>query len=407
MKRDQTHRRLRNVILAAGVAVSWPLLAQDHSQHDMAGMQAMPEKTGQNDASRQQSTTSDKAKDDTKGAPDKTAEPSSMDHSNMPGMNHGAMPGMQHGAAAPKTTPGNVGNASDQTTPATGSGGSHGDHDMPAMDAAGKTSTPEAAAGSAMDAGMNMPDSGSMEMGPMQGGRAPANARDPDAYAEGLRRHAMKGMEMGDDASFGRVLFNELEYARGSGSRGQVVDAEAWYGGDYNKAWFKLEAERQGGKLESSRSEALWDRVFATFWSTQLGVRHDTGPGGSKNWLAFGVRGLAPYWFDTEATLYVGSSGALAARAEMRYELLLTQRLILQPQVEANFYSKDDPQREVGAGLSELDLGLRLRYEIRRQFAPYVGVSWKRQFGGTADYARQAGERVRSTQWVAGVRIWF
>ncbi len=212
---------------------------------------------------------------------------------------------------------------------------------------------------------------------------------------------------MKDDSRFGRVLFNELEYVGGGGGRGQAIDAEAWYGSDYNKAWFKLEADRQGGKLESSRSEALWDRVFATFWSTQLGVRHDTGQAGSKNWLAFGVRGLAPYWFDTEATLYVGSSGALAARAEVRYELLLTQRLILQPQMEANFYSKDDPLRKVGSGLSELDLGLRLRYEIRRQFAPYVGVSWKRQYGDTAGYARQAGDRVRSTQWLAGVRIWF
>ena len=245
-----------------------------------------------------------------------------------------------------------------------------------------------------------------MKMGPMQGGSPPPDARDPDAYAEGTSFAHLPGNEMNDEMRFGRILLDKFEYAKGDGEHGQNLDAEAWYGNDYNKAWFKAEGERRGGHLQSLRTEALWDRTFATFWSTQLGVRHDSGGGDSRNWLAFGVRGLAPYWFDTEATAY-WSGGRLAARFNVRYELLFTQQLILEPEVEANLYSRSDPARGVGSGLSDLELGLRLRYEIRRQFAPYVGVTWARNFGDTADYARARGERNKSTQIVAGVRIWF
>jgi len=245
-----------------------------------------------------------------------------------------------------------------------------------------------------------------MQMGPMQGGSPPPDARNPDAYAEGTTFANLPGNEMNDEMRFGRILFDKLEYAKGDGEHGQNVDAEAWYGNDYNKAWFKAEGERRGGHLQSLRTEALWDRTFATFWSTQLGVRHDSGGGDSRNWLAFGVRGLAPYWFDTEATAY-WSGGRLAARFNLRYELLFTQRLILEPEVEGNLYSRSDPARGLGSGLSDLELGLRLRYEIRRQFAPYVGVTWSRNFGSTADYASARGERTKATQIVAGVRLWF
>lgn len=246
-----------------------------------------------------------------------------------------------------------------------------------------------------------------MSMGPMQGGSPPSDARDPNAYAEGEKRMPMHGMEMADDALFGRLLVNEMEYTRNKGERGQVFDAEAWYGGDYNKVWLKLQAERPSGRLTGLRAEVMWDRVLATHWSSQLGVRRDSGSGPARTWLAAGVRGMAPYWFETEATAYAGSGGALAARLEARYELLFTQRLILQPKVEANFYSKNDLERGVGSGLSDLDFGLRLRYEIRRQFAPYIGASWKRKFGNTAEYARRQGEAVKNTEIVAGLRLWF
>ena len=255
--------------------------------------------------------------------------------------------------------------------------------------------------------GMQNDSMGEMKMGPMQGGSPPPDARDPDANADGLPLTARPGMEMADDASFGRFLAKELEFTSGNKERVQNWDIEAWYGGDYNKLWLKAEGNRRAGRLESARTEALWDHAISAFWSTQLGVRHDNGGGPTRNWLAFGVQGLAPYWFETEATAYVGRNGSAAARVEVRYDLLFTQKLILQPRLEANFYTKNDPERGIGSGLSDVQLGLRLRYEISRQVAPYVGVSWGRKAGDTANYARQLGENPRNIGVVAGVRLWF
>lgn len=246
-----------------------------------------------------------------------------------------------------------------------------------------------------------------MQMGPMQGGKPPPDARDPNAYGEGTRHAGLPGNAMNDEARFGRLLINNAEIAGGDGEHGQDLDADAWYGGDYDKAWFKAEGARRGGHLESLRTEALWDHAVAPFWSTQLGMRHDTGGGPARNWLAFGVRGLAPYWFDIDAAAYLRSGGSLGARLDARYELLFTQRLILEPELRANLYSKADPERGVGSGLSDVEFGLRLRYEIRRQLAPYIGVTWQRRFGGTANYASARGEARQATQAVAGVRIWF
>jgi copper resistance protein B len=248
---------------------------------------------------------------------------------------------------------------------------------------------------------------GQMQMGPMQGGSPPPGARDPDAYAEGSNHAHLPGNEMNDEARFGRVMLDKLEYAKGDGEHGQNLDLEAWYGNDWDKLWLKAEGERSDGRLQSLRKEALWDHTIAPFWSSQLGLRHDSGDGAGRTWAALGVRGLAPYWFDTTATAYWRSGGGFAARVDVRYELLFTQQLILEPEAEANLYSKDDPARGVGSGLSDLDLSLRLRYEIRRQFAPYIGVTWNRSFGDTAEYARVRGERTKKTQVVAGVRIWF
>jgi copper resistance protein B len=245
-----------------------------------------------------------------------------------------------------------------------------------------------------------------MSMGPMQGGKPPPDARDPNAYAEGTRSAGMKGMDMADDASFGRLLVNSLEWAHGNDEHGQNVDAEAWYGGDYDKAWLKAEGDRRDGRLDSMRTEVLWDHAIAPYWGTQIGVRLDTG-GGSRNWLAFGVQGLAPYWFETEATGYWGDGGTFAARVDVKYELLFTQRLVLQPEFAANVYSRENRAFGNGAGLSDLRLDLRLRYEVRRQFAPYIGVSWHRKVGGAARLAEQQGKDRQTVEAVAGVRLWF
>jgi copper resistance protein B len=261
-------------------------------------------------------------------------------------------------------------------------------------------------AGHAGAGGMQMDGMHGMSMGPMQGGRPPPGARDPHAYAEGTGNLNLGMTHMQDDASFGRLLINNLEWAHSEDEHGQNLDAEAWYGGDYDKAWLKAEGDRRDGRLESMRTEALWDHAIAPFWSTQLGVRHDTG-GGARNWLAFGVQGLAPYWFETEATAYWRSGGRLAARVDVKYELLFTQQLILQPEFRANLYGREEREFGNGAGLSDLQLGLRLRYEIRRQFAPYVGVVWSRKVGGTAQLAEQQGRDRQTVEVVAGVRLWF
>jgi copper resistance protein B len=281
----------------------------------------------------------------------------------------------------------------------------HQQMDHSKMDHSGMGHSPQ---GAKPTSGSAMGDLGhDMKMEPMQGGSPPPGARDPDAYAEGTRHAHLPGNEMNDEARFGRVLFDKLEYAKGDGEYGQNVDIEAWYGNDWDKLWLKAAGERSDGHLQSLRKEVLWDHAIAPFWSTQLGARHDTGRGDARTWAAFGIRGLAPYWFDTTATAYLRSGGGLAARINVRYELSFTQRLILEPEVEANLYSKDDPARGIGSGLSDFELGLRLRYEIRRQFTPYIGVTWARNFGDSADYARARGDRNKTFQAVGGVRIWF
>ncbi len=214
-------------------------------------------------------------------------------------------------------------------------------------------------------------------------------------------------MQMDDTARTSKVLFDQLEWRNTAEGGAAVWDAEGWYGGDYNKAWLRSEGERVGGTTQNARADLLWDHTFARWWSVQAGGRQDFGRGPSRTWAAVGVQGLAPYWFGTEATFYVGGQGRTAVRLKTEYELLFTQRLILQPEAEANLYGKADRARQLGSGLSDLEVGLRLRYEVRREFAPYVGVVWSRQFGGTADRVRESGGDPSDVQFVAGLRAWF
>ncbi|HEY8327058.1 MAG TPA: copper resistance protein B [Rhodanobacter sp.] len=249
----------------------------------------------------------------------------------------------------------------------------------------------------------------------MQGGAAPADARDPHAYADGLVRGAgayavpgVPALSLADEHRFGTLLVERLErtYTRG-GDNATAYDLQAWFGRDFDKVVVKAEGNVASSKLQDARTELLWGHAVAPYWDTQLGVRYDTGTGPDRGWLAFGVQGLAPYWFDVEATAYVGSGGRTALRLAASYDLLLTQKLILQPRGEMQFYGKDDPAREIGSGLSNATLGLRLRYEFSRQFAPYIGVERSGSFGKTADLLRVAGERTQQTRWIVGVRFWF
>jgi copper resistance protein B len=220
-------------------------------------------------------------------------------------------------------------------------------------------------------------------------------------------REMARMMDMDDTAAFGKLVADQFEWRHGDGAEGPAWDVQGWYGGDYNKLWFKTEGVRLGSVTEDGRAELLWDHIFSRWWSLQAGMRHDLGEGPSRNWLALGVQGLAPYFFQIEATGYVGDAGRTAARFRAEYELLFTQRLILQPEFEVNAYGKDDPQRLIGAGFSNLQLALRLRYEMRREFAPYIGVVWERSLGETAELVSNAGKDPSLLQLVAGVRFWF
>jgi copper resistance protein B len=315
----------------------------------------------------------------------------SMGHGAMPGMDHSSMSGTSP-AAKPAVQSGEAGNTQGMKHRAVPGMSPEVDHDsMPGMNH-----------GAAQDMG----SMAGMTMGPMQGGSAPPNARSPD-YSDGVGYGSMKGIDMQDKASLGMLLIDQLEMFHGKDGNGQTWEAQGWYGNDTNKLWLRTEGDRSRGKIEGGDVEVFWNRNVATFWSTQLGVRHELGDGPTRNWAAFGIQGLAPYWFELEATGYVGPSGRTAARLRADYELLFTQRLILQPEFEVNLYGKSDPARRIGSGVSDAQLGLRLRYEIRRQFAPYVGVVWTRRFGATANFARDDQQAIFDRQWVAGVRIWF
>jgi copper resistance protein B len=214
-------------------------------------------------------------------------------------------------------------------------------------------------------------------------------------------------MQMDDTHPFGKVMIDQLEWRDAQEGNSAAWDAQAWYGGDYNKLWLKTEGGRIDGITRDASLDLLFDRVIARWWDAQVGVRQDIGNGPSRTWLALGLQGLAPYWLDVEATFYVSDEGRTAARLKASYDLLLTQRLIVQPYGEANLYGKSDPERQVGSGLSNLELSLRLRYEVRREFAPYLGVGWFKRFGEAAELARAAGEGSDEVQLVAGLRIWF
>ncbi|MFT3763262.1 MAG: copper resistance protein B [Pseudoxanthomonas sp.] len=208
------------------------------------------------------------------------------------------------------------------------------------------------------------------------------------------------------------VLFNRLEAWDTDPGSGQAWEGKAWIGGDVDRLWLRSEGERVHGRTESSDLELLYGRSVNAWWDVVAGVRQDFRPADAQTWAAVGVQGMAPYRFEVAATAYLGESGRTAAKLEVEYDLLLSNRLILQPLLEADFNGKDDPSRRTGSGLATAEFGLRLRYEITRRFAPYVGVAHERAFGSTADYRRadyrrDEGEDARDTRWVAGVRFWF
>ncbi|MEH6650339.1 MAG: copper resistance protein B [Motiliproteus sp.] len=249
--------------------------------------------------------------------------------------------------------------------------------------------------------------------GKAQGGEAPADARDPHAYSDGYTLekgpYALGGprqLKLADEYMFWAVVGDRIEYD--ADSETGVFDLQGWYGSTFNRLYIKLEGDIANGRLEESQTDVLWSHAYTPYFDTQLGIRLDQyDEGTDRQWLALGLQGLAPYWFELDATAYIGESGRTAVSLEAEYELLLSQQWVLQPRAELSFYGQDDIENGLGEGFADAALGLRLRYEITRQFAPYVGVEWTSMLGETADIARAADESVRDTHYVVGVRFWF
>ena len=216
----------------------------------------------------------------------------------------------------------------------------------------------------------------------------------------------MRVMQMDDAASFFQFKFDTLEHTLADAASATRWNAQLRYGGDFDKLLLRSEGERESGRTDA-RVEAYWNHAFASFWDWQWGARRDFGSGPARTWVGFGVQGLAPYWFDVEATAFVGDRGRTALSLRVDYDILLSQRWILQPELQINVYAQSDRAHGVATGLSDAEMGVRLRYEIRREFAPYIGVV--RSFRRTADEPFFSPEHPRGSQMriVAGVRIWF
>jgi len=214
-------------------------------------------------------------------------------------------------------------------------------------------------------------------------------------------------MGIDDDPLLTMFRLDQLEVRDTDAGNVTAWEADAWLGKDLDKLWIKTEGEYHDGETEEAELQLLYSRALTPFWDAQIGVRRDLRPTPTRDWAVFAIKGLAPYLFDIDLSLFVGEEGRSAARLDAEYEYLITQRLILGPEAGISIQGKDDPESGLGAGISNVTLGLRLRYEIRREFAPYLGVHWTGLYGDTADFARAAGGDTSEAVGVAGIRAWF
>jgi copper resistance protein B len=225
--------------------------------------------------------------------------------------------------------------------------------------------------------------------------------------AEMVRARAAMLKESGGMA-FSQLMLDRLEYRMGKGADGYHWEGEGWIGGDINRFAFKTEGEGAfGGPLERAEVQALYSRAIDPWFNLEAGVRHDIRPDPRRTYAVVGIEGLAPYWFEVSAQAFLSNRGDAHLRLEGSYDQRISQRLILQPAAEINVAAQDVPELGIGSGVSDVELGLRLRYEFAREFAPYVGVNWERKLGDTARFARADGERASATSLVMGVRFWF
>lgn len=307
----------------------------------------------------------------------------------MQGMDHSKMPGMAKPEAKPEATP---------------------DSDCPPEHAKMGHCTPKTASEPADE-----PIADSSKTGTdLPPGDAPAPAPPDDWYADKIypasemqrSRDAMMKENGGQTLAF--IAFNLAEYQARRGADGYRWDGEGWYGGDINRVTVKSEGEGSFGKgVEAAEVQLLYSRAVDPYFNLQAGVRQDLGQGPKRTYATIGFEGLAPYWFEVEGALFLSNKGDVLGRLEGYYDQRITQKLILQPRAELNFALQDVPESRIGSGLSDVELGLRLRYEIVKEFAPYIGVEWVRKVGDTARFARAAGEDANMTNFVAGICFWF
>jgi copper resistance protein B len=204
------------------------------------------------------------------------------------------------------------------------------------------------------------------------------------------------------------LLTDRLEARVGDGEENYLWDLQGWYGGDIDKLWLKTKGEGGfGDDTESAELQALYSRAISPFFDVQAGVRYDVRPEPDRTHLVLGLQGLLPYVFEVDAAVFLSDKGDLTARLEGEYDLQINQRLILQPRLEFGFAAQEVPELGIGSGLGSVEAGLRLRYEIRRELAPYVGVGWERKLGDTGDFARAAGEERGGWEAIVGMRSWF
>lgn len=378
------NRLLATLAASAALLAIEPALAQDHSQHqgmNMPGMQmaAPPKPAAKRPAAKKpparRPARRPAVRPAVKPAPQEAAPGGAMEH-----MDHSAMPGMDSPPQAQPAMPG-----------------------MDIQDHSQHGAAPQGAHGGMEMTGTALP-----------AGDAPAPPPPMDHYAdrqfpgEEMKRAREQMMREQGGRTLHQVMFNLAEYQTRQGRDGYHWDGEAFIGGDINRLWLKSEGEgafREG--IESAEVQALYSHAIGPYFNLQAGVRQDFAPGPNRTYATVGFEGLAPYMFEVEGALFLSDKGDLFGRLEGYYDQRITQRLILQPRVELNLSAQDVPENRLGAGLTDAELGLRLRYEITRQFAPYIGVSYEAKTGRTADFARAAGEDPRTTSFVAGVRLWF
>lgn len=265
----------------------------------------------------------------------------------------------------------------------------------------------------------NMDHSAMSNMEPMSGMEgmesmqpaAPTESRTPiPALTDADRQAAfpdVHGHKVHDSSVNGYLLADKLEWQKNNKASGFSWDVSGWVGGDIERLWLRSEGELSDGKTESAEVQALWGHAISPWWDVVAGARQDFKPGRPLAWAAAGFQGMQLYNLETELTAFVSEQGRTALRFEAEYDMLLTSRLILQPSFEANFYGKDDRMRETGKGLSATELSLRLRYEVKREFAPYMGVSWRQLYGNTANIATCEGEQDNEFSFLLGARVWF